>query len=137
MDSRIKKPFLQFLGNGKVFINLPERRRKKRIMLGKIIPRKKTFYSIKKSKKHLFRKTNSLSLSSELVEKKNSGFIYICMNYENKKLWSSRLALMKFGHVLHFKHQGFEKQIFLPLDRWHNNKSKAKVERIKIKKGVI
>lgn len=121
---------------GKVFLYLPLSKHKKSIMVGTINYPNKTYYSARKTKKHLFKKSNSLGLPLELIERKHSGFIFICVNYENKNLWTSRLAIFRHGEILHFKAKGFEKQIFLELSKWNNNKKQARIERIKIRKEL-
>ena len=105
-------------------------------MIGTINYLNKTYYSAPKTKKNLFKKSNSLGLPLELIEMKHSGFVFICINYENKYLWTSRLAVIKYGEILHFKSHGYEKQIFLVLSKFNKYKKQARIERFKIRKEL-
>lgn len=130
-----KKPNLFFYRNGKVILYLPKVKGNKLRYIGKIQKTKKTFYSTpKKGKIHVFRKTNSLSLPYDLLHRNKKGFIYICINLDGNNLWTSVLAMKKYGEVMQFSKQGFEPQIFLELSKWKDTKKRAKIERMKLKK---
>jgi hypothetical protein len=132
------EPKLQVLNGGKVYLFLPLRKTKKWFIIGRIDYERKTFYTTNKnSKKHVFKKTNSLSIPIDLVFGSRNGFLYICSKLDGKEIWTSVRAVKKFGHILHFKAQGFEKQIFLSLNKWKTTKKEARVERNNLRKGAI
>lgn len=67
-----------------------------------------------RKEKHLLHKTNSLGLCEELLHSPNIQFKWIIIQYEGKKLITSRLYFSTHSKVFTFK--SFEKQYFLPLD---------------------
>jgi len=129
------KPKINLLKNGKVVLILPNDYIHKKRYIGKINFEDKTFYSYKRnSKKHLFRKDNSLSLPYELIYMKDKGFSFICVNLDGNNYWTSVLAIKRFSARRQFP--GYEKQVYLTLDKWKVTKKEARNERNKIKKGV-
>jgi hypothetical protein len=66
--------------------------------------------------KHLHRITNSLGLNAELINSSEFNFRTIVINYEGKKLITTRLYFLTHSKIFSFK--GFEKQYFLPLDEF-------------------
>ena len=137
MRNHLQKPYINILHNGKVVLYLPNVQFNKRRYIGKIDKEKKTFITFKRNRGiHLFRKNNSLSFPYDLIYRRNKGFIYICANLEGIKLWTSVLALKIFGEIMKFSKQGYETQIFLPVDKFKKSKKEAKNERRILKEEV-
>jgi hypothetical protein len=129
-------PRLQIQSDGKVFLNLPTVKYNKRRFIGTIDYSKNTFISVPRYKKyHLFKNTNSLSVPYDLIYKRKKGFIYVSVKLDGKDLYTSALALKKLGIVMQFLKQGFEKQIFLELNKFKRTKREARIERLILKKG--
>ena len=82
-----------------------------------------TFYT-KRSQQQLHRKTNSLGLNLELVQRQDFHFEWIIIEFDGRKLITSREFLFYHGSVFNFHKAGFEKQIFLQLDYWGEDKAK-------------
>jgi hypothetical protein len=81
------------------------------------------FYS-KRSEKHIHRKTNSLGLNLELVQRQDLPFKWIIIEFDGRKLVTSREFLLYHGSVFNFSKAGFEKQVFLKLDYWGEQKAR-------------
>ncbi len=64
--------------------------------------------------KHLFKKTNSLGLNETLLTSPEIDFKWIVINYEGKRLITTRLYFVTHSKVFVFS--GFEKQYFLSLE---------------------
>lgn len=127
-------PYLKVYPNGKTFVNLPEGKRKK-IYIGRFYVNKHTFYTITKSKKHLFKKLNSYAFPLDLpkIDKK---LWYICLKLQIGKTlikkWTSIYTLRKQGIIKQFK--PYEPQLFLPYPLFKDSKAEARRERKEIKK---
>lgn len=67
-----------------------------------------------RKEKHLFRKTNSLGVNDELLNSPDVNFKYLIIDYEGKKLITTRLYFLTHSKAFTFK--SFEKQYFLPVD---------------------
>lgn len=64
--------------------------------------------------KHLMRINNSYGFNEEILDSLKINYIYI---FSDEKICGLPIELLKLnGDYLHFKTQGFEKQIFVPLD---------------------
>jgi len=74
-----------------------------------------------RKEKHRFRKTNSLGLNEELLQSPDVNFKWIIIDFEEKKLITSRLFFLTHSKVFTFK--SFEKQYFLPLDEFGIDKA--------------
>ena len=83
-----------------------------------------TFYT-KRSEKHLHRKTNSLGLNLELVQRQDLPFKWIIIDFDGRRLVTSREFLLYHGSIYNFRKAGFEKQIFLRLDYWGEERARA------------
>ena len=66
-----------------------------------------------RKEKHLFKKTKSLGLNAALLTTPDIDFRLIVINYNGKKLNTTRLYFVTHSKV--FKFKGFERQYFLPL----------------------
>jgi hypothetical protein len=80
-------------------------------------------FTTKRSEKHLHRKTNSLGVNLELLQRFN--FKWIVIDYCGKKLETTRNFLLYHGSVFDFKKAGFEKQCFLKLNLFGRDKAEA------------
>jgi hypothetical protein len=131
-----KLPKLAIINNGKVFLfNLPSSTNRRQIKIGEIKYIKKTFYSVNRSsEKHVFKNQNLLAFSSELIYLSQPGFYYLCIPLDGIKLWTSILAIKKFGSEIDFRSRGYELQIGLPLDKFKKSKKEARAERKKLLK---
>lgn len=142
MESNHQKPYLQFSGDGKVFLNLPAVKMKNQKFInnhryiGKIVKPEKTFYTAKKYRNaHLFKRFNSFAIPLDLIDTNKIRFIYICANYEGNELWTSVYKLLLKGKTVEFTQYGFEEQIHLDLSLWKKTKAEAKAEMKKIING--
>jgi hypothetical protein len=127
---------LNVFSDGKVVLNLPAAKYNKRRFIGRINYEQKTFFSVRRNRKvHVFRKNNSLSVPYDLIHKKKKGFLYICINLDGKRLWTSALAFIKLGIIMSFVKQGFETQVFLELEKFKKTKREARIQRNMLKKG--
>ena len=75
----------------------------------------------KRKEKHLHRKTNSLGMNLELLQRFNFRWIYV--EYCGRKLLTTKLYLLHHGKVFTFDKSGFEAQVFLELDAWGQEKA--------------
>lgn len=84
--------------------------------IGKIdIAGEGTFITERKQK-HLFRKTNSLGINHSLLVDELIPFTWIMIDFEGRKLVTSRLYFLTHGKCFQFTGKGFELQCFLPLE---------------------
>jgi hypothetical protein len=133
-----EEPFLQYIDDGRVFLNLPAVKKNSRRLLGKIDRVQNTFYSVKRYRNaHLYRKLNSLSIPYDMIYRAEIGFKYVCINFENSEYWTSVFALLLRGVKVNFFHLGFEAQIHLELSLWKKSKREARYERAKIRNGEL
>lgn len=130
------KESISITSNGNVWLYLPNAPFAKRRMIGRIDYKTKIFYTSPRNRKHILRINNSLGISRLLLYRKQKTIRYLCISYEGNELWTSVLALNKFGTILQFPIKGFEEQIFLELNKWKQSKLEAKNERLAIKKGI-
>ncbi len=79
-----------------------------------------TFFC-KRKEKHLHRKTNSLGINLELLQRFN--FRWICIEYCGRKLITTKLYLLHHCKVFAFDKAGYEAQAFLELDAWGQEKA--------------
>jgi len=99
-----------FLGDGFKLLNI-----------GKYNSTNKTFSTFRTEKKHLHRKSGSLSVNLQVLNELNPSWIEII--YESsagkRKLQISKNYLIHFGRQHAFRETNFEPQIFLELERWN------------------
>jgi hypothetical protein len=67
-----------------------------------------------RKERHLFRKTNSLGLNQALLTSPEIDFKFIVIDYNGKKLVTTRLYFITHSKVFIFKE--YERQVFLALD---------------------
>lgn len=82
-----------------------------------------TFLTNRKAK-HLFKKTHSLGVNHSLLVDESIPFKWIVINYERRKLVTSRLYVLTHGKCFQFGNKGFELQCFLPLDSFGIQKAR-------------
>lgn len=105
---------LWIMNSGNVFLKLAKETKKRR--LGYIDRGKRIFMVRRKRATHLFRKINSYGFNHHLISKAKS-FDKISLRDEFGEYEFSVSKVMEHGKThLHFKQQGFELQIFLPLE---------------------
>ena len=80
-------------------------------------------FSARRALKHLHRKTNSLGLNLELLQR--YPFRWIVIEYEGEELITTKIFLLHRGKIFTFGKAGFEKQIFLPLGEWGEERAKV------------
>jgi hypothetical protein len=80
----------------------------------------KTFIC-KRKQKHLHRKTNSLGVNLELLQRFD--FRWICIEYCSRKFITTKLYLLHHGKTFTFNKSGYETQVFMPLDAWGQEKA--------------
>jgi len=91
--------------------------------IGKLDKSGEGTFSAKRNEKHLHRKTNSLGINLELLQRFD--FKSIVIEYVGNKLVSTRSFILYHGSVLDFSKSGFEKQVFLKLDLWGRERAEA------------
>ena len=88
-----------------------------------------------RKEKHIFRKTHSLGLNEELLNSPELKFKWIVIDFEGKKLITSRLFFATHSKVFIFR--GFEKQYFLPLDEFGIDKAEKYEKSINKQLGLF
>ena len=78
-------------------------------------------FTTSRTQAHVHRLTNSLGLNYELLH--SHTFRWIHIDLEGQKLITTREYFGKKGRVLNFAKQGYELQIFLPLDQFGREKA--------------
>jgi|GEM_PF-3309059 hypothetical protein len=76
---------------------------------------------IERDKKHLFQKTNSLGINTELLTSPDIKFKYILIDYAGRKLSTTRMYFLT--HSKSFKFSQFELQHFLEIDSFGLDKA--------------
>lgn len=100
--------------SGNVFLKLSTEKRQRR--LGFIDRAKKLFIINRKREKHLHRKSNSYGFNHHLISKSKS-FDKILLRDEFGEYQFPISKVLDHGQTyLHFQQQGFELQVFLPLE---------------------
>lgn len=80
-------------------------------LLGKV--KGNTFFVKRIREKHLFKKNESYGFSINIIDQLNVDYIEL---YEDSGVFKFSVDVLKqFGDYLHFKDEGFERQLFLPL----------------------
>lgn len=117
---------LMIMNSGNVFLKLAKEKRNRK--LGFIDRGKKIFFINRKRAKHLFRKSNAYGFNHHLLSKSKS-FDTISLKDEFGEYEFPVSKVMQHGKThLHFKEQGFELQLFLPLEIIENCRKKDLVE---------
>ncbi len=90
--------------------------------LGKIDEKKESLITKRVYDRHLFRMANSFGFNSELL--RTAEIIkYVIVKTDKEETFAIPIeTLFKLGSYLHFKKQGFERQIFITIDDLKNFK---------------
>lgn len=88
-----------------------------------------------RKRKHLFRKTNSLGLNEELLTSNELQFRWVIINFEGKKMITSRMYFTTHSQVFTFR--GFERQYFLPLNLFGIDKAEEYEKSISKQLGLF
>ena len=72
------------------------------------------FHTERNPEQHLFRSMNAYGFNHALMRK--GGFERVLIHTPAGNLESSRQVVLDYGKFLHFKREGFERQIFLRLE---------------------
>jgi hypothetical protein len=80
------------------------------------------FFCTRQSK-HVFKKLNALAISNELLKSDRIPFRWIEITLNKTKLITTRNYFIHFGKFWQFQKQGFEAQIFLPIDLYGKDKA--------------
>lgn len=85
-----------------------------RVMRGDI----KYYYKGFNSKKHIFRKNNSIGVNWYILNKMDNKGILVFTDENKKEYKITKEKAKEVGSFLFFKSQGFERQFFIPLNEW-------------------
>ena len=118
--------------DGKVFLTLHGKEYKPCRFIGTI--HNETFYTYRTdSKNQKYNHSNSLGICHKLIKDAPADLVrLICIEYQLRQLWTSRGALLQYGNYKHYKHNGLEVQLHLPLEKFHNTDEEARAELRKI-----
>lgn len=109
-------PRIYINNNGIVFLHLVDSKRN----IGTISADGTTYTKTIIPTLHIHRKTKSVGFNYELLRDGNFSWVIVKADgYQN--LVTSRRYILQHGFFLYFKHEGFEKQIFLPIDEFGLN----------------
>ena len=78
-------------------------------------------FTTKRTERHIHRLTNSLGVNLELLQRFT--FKWIVISYCGNKLVTSRNYFLKHGKVFNFEKSGYEKQAFLNLSLFGEDKA--------------
>lgn len=106
--------------SGKVTLILPDKKYKPKRDLGTIKDR--TFYTIRFDNQ-LFRASNSFGINYKLLNEYGKYFDSVCIEYYGKYYFTSRAYFLYHGQFLHFKGNGLDKQLLLPLEMFGMDKA--------------
>lgn len=81
-------------------------------------------FTTQRNPQHLFRKLNALGINYELLNSTDIPFKWILIDFDGKRLVTSRKYFLEMGKYLKFTAQGFEPQIFLPLSKFGVDKAR-------------
>jgi hypothetical protein len=108
-------PIFKTTEAGKVLLYLPNETRGREI--GWFENHGSSFHCVRIPEKHLLRKTRSYGFNYHFF--KNASFRSVFIHFPSgETLTTSRLHILRHGKLLHFKEQGFEKQIFLSVSEF-------------------
>jgi hypothetical protein len=96
-----------------IFLKLKKENKKREI--GFINVPQSTLYITRNREKHLFRKNQSYGFNEYIISKATT-FEYVRFNDEFISALIPRKVILEKGSYLHFKENGFERQLFLSLE---------------------
>lgn len=103
-----------------VQLNLPFETR----YIGKLDTEGEGTFLTKRKEKHLFKKLNSIGINYSLLKDEFIPFKWIVIDYQSRKLITSRRYFLKHGQRYKFSNEGFELQCFLSLDLFGIDKAR-------------
>lgn len=107
-----------------IYLKLKAEKRKRKLGIINIATR--TFYAKRNSKKHLFRKNESYGFNHKLLSE-TKRFDKVRLQDENSEWLIPVSYILENGSFLHFKGDGFERQIFIPLQKIVSFKRETKI----------
>lgn len=117
------KPFLSAI-DGKPymkFVYLPTNGKNRR--LGTLDQAGDGTFQTTRKLEHIFRKTQSMGLSYDLLTNEDIDFKWIVITLNNKSLVTSRAYFLQYGYIHQFK--GWDVQVMLPLNLFGIDKARA------------
>jgi len=99
-----------------ISLDLKGSKSKRPLKIGEVNPETKCLEIEKKRKKHLFRKNNSYGFNYHILSTgKKFEYVLLTDEYGTYKVPVS--VILAVGKFLYFKQEGFEKQIFMPIEQ--------------------
>ena len=99
-----------------IFVSLKLSAENKSRMLGTINREKRVIEIKRNSKKHLMYKIGGYGFNHKLL-KESKTFDLILLNDENSQWLIPKTFILENGRILNFSQEGFELQIFIPLNK--------------------
>jgi uncharacterized pyridoxamine 5'-phosphate oxidase family protein len=108
--------FFEIINDGDtIIIFLKLKKEKKKREIGIIYVSQSTLFITRNREKHLFRKNQSYGFN-EFIISHATKFEYVRFNDEFISALIPRKVILEKGSYLHFKENGFERQLFLSLE---------------------
>jgi hypothetical protein len=108
--------FFEIINDGDtIIIFLKLKKEKKKREIGIIYVSQSTLFITRNREKHLFRKNQSYGFNEYIISKATK-FEYVRFNDEFISALIPRKVILEKGSYLHFKENGFERQLFLSLE---------------------
>jgi hypothetical protein len=108
--------FFEIINDGDtIIIFLKLKKEKKKREIGIIYVSQSTLFITRNREKHLFRKNQSYGFNEYIISKATT-FEYVRFNDEFISALIPRKVILEKGSYLHFKENGFERQLFLSLE---------------------
>lgn len=92
--------------------------------IGKLDTAGEGTFITERKERHLFHKTHSLGLNHSLLIDETIPYKWVVIDFECRKLVTSRLFFLTFGRCFQFGNKGFELQCFLPLELFGIDKAR-------------
>jgi hypothetical protein len=108
--------FFEIINDGDtIIIFLKLKKEKKKREIGIIYVSQSTLFITRNREKHLFRKNQSYGFNEYIISNATK-FEYVRFNDEFISALIPRKIILEKGSYLHFKENGFERQLFLSLE---------------------
>jgi hypothetical protein len=108
--------FFEIINDGDtIIIFLKLKKEKKKREIGIIYVSQSTLFITRNREKHLFRKNQSYGFNEYIISHATK-FEYVRFNDEFISALIPRKVILEKGSYLHFKENGFERQLFLSLE---------------------
>ena len=118
---------LRVTDSGEIRLTLPNQKPRN---IGWLNDSGDTFHCQRNPTKHLHYKSHSYGFNFELLRDGNFVWVIIHLPF-NEVLVTSRNHILEKGSFLHFKNEGFERQIFLPLIEFGIDKARETEKQLK------